>query len=219
MSSDAPLRVIPSTSDDAGAGVVKNVPGNSYDKHGSRNPIVNRLMTRFHEAVVSALACFEPESVLDVGCGEGRTTRVISDAVQVRTVGVDLEEVVLAEAKQNVPSAEFSTASVFDLPFGTSTFDVVIATEMLEHVDDPLGALAEMHRVASMAVIFTVPHEPWWRIANMARGKYVRDLGNTPGHVQHWSVRSLRSMLGSAGYSSSVQAVGLWSLATVAVSE
>src|SRR5690606_37182112 len=69
------------------------------------------------------------------------------------------------------------------------SFDLVLAVEVLEHVATPALALAELARVTRGPVVVTVPHEPWWRVANVARGKYLRDLGNTPGHVQHWSRR------------------------------
>ncbi len=44
-------------------------------------------------------------------------------------------------------------------------------------------------------VIVSVPREPLWRTVNMARGAYLKDLGNTPGHVNHWSKRSFVSLL------------------------
>jgi 2-polyprenyl-3-methyl-5-hydroxy-6-metoxy-1,4-benzoquinol methylase len=63
----------------------------------------------------------------------------------------------------------------------------VLAIEVLEHVDDPEHALAEIARVARGDVVLSVPREPLWRVLNVARGRYVGRLGNTPGHVQHWS--------------------------------
>ena len=40
-----------------------------------------------------------------------------------------------------------------------------------------------------------MPREPLWRGLNMARGAYWKDLGNTPGHVNHWSKRSFVALL------------------------
>src|SRR5690606_7492870 len=142
-----------------------NVPGNHFDKHGSRNPIVKVLMARFHEAVVREVVELEATSLLDVGCGEGRTTRVLATCVE-NLVGVELESHLLREARAHVPSARFVGGSIYSLPFADRSFDAVIATEVLEHVDDPQSALVEVSRVARHAIIVTVPHEPWWRIAN-----------------------------------------------------
>jgi hypothetical protein len=52
-----------------------------------------------------------------------------------------------------------------------------------------------MARVAKRHLLVSVPHEPLWRILNIARGAYVRELGNTPGHVNHWSKRSFVKLL------------------------
>jgi hypothetical protein len=76
-------------------------------------------------------------------------------------------------------------------------FDLVLGIEVLEHVPDPTAALAELERVSRGRLILSVPREPIWRFANMARGKYLANLGNTPGHIQHWSRRSFAELVGS----------------------
>jgi hypothetical protein len=43
--------------------------------------------------------------------------------------------------------------------------------------------------VAERWLLVSVPREPLWRTVNMARGAYIKDLGNTPGHLNHWSRR------------------------------
>ena len=69
------------------------------------------------------------------------------------------------------------------------------AIEVLEHVPDPARALSEIRRVGRESFVLSVPREPVWRIANVLRGRYVRDLGNTPGHVNHWSTRRFRTLV------------------------
>jgi hypothetical protein len=69
--------------------------------------------------------------------------------------------------------------------------------EVLEHVERPDQALHEAHRVTTRYLLASVPHEPWWRLGNLARLKYVRDFGNTPEHIHHWSVHGFRSLIGS----------------------
>jgi len=56
----------------------------------------------------------------------------------------------------------------------------------LHHFEDPGGVVAEMARVANGHLLVSVPREPLWRGLNMARGAYIKDLGNTPGHLNHW---------------------------------
>jgi SAM-dependent methyltransferase len=82
-----------------------------------------------------------------------------------------------------------------NLPFADGEFGVATAIEVLEHVPDPEHTVAEMARVAERWLLVSVPREPLWRGLNMARGAYLRDLGNTPGHLNHWSKRSFVSLL------------------------
>jgi ubiquinone/menaquinone biosynthesis C-methylase UbiE len=192
-----------------------NVPGNYYNKHESRNPIVSHLMRRFHGGVVEAVRSVNPASILDVGCGEGRTTEIVGRAVDARVVGMDLESVVVEDAARSVAGASFVVGSALNLPFEDHSFDLVLATEVLEHLDQPRAALEEMLRVARRALLVTVPHEPWWRLGNMARLRYIKDLGNTPGHVQHWSRSTFERFLQQSGTKVRVDTVGLWLLGTV----
>ncbi len=72
---------------------------------------------------------------------------------------------------------------------------MVVTSEVLEHMEDPERALGQLLGVCGGYLLVTVPNEPIWRILNMARGKYWRRLGNTPGHVQHWNKRTLRKLI------------------------
>jgi SAM-dependent methyltransferase len=216
MSQSGTPRVVPSTaevSDDA----LHNIPGNYFDKHGSRNPVIRRLMDRFHGGLLDAVSSLPHGNLLDVGCGEGRTTAVLAEALDADVVGAELEASAVEEAVANVPAVRFVVASVYALPFRDGAFDCVVATEVLEHLDSPGEGLIELMRVARHAVVVTVPHEPWWRMANVARGRYLRDLGNTPGHVQHWSRSGFREFLSAHadGSEVSVVGVGLWSLGVI----
>jgi 2-polyprenyl-3-methyl-5-hydroxy-6-metoxy-1,4-benzoquinol methylase len=85
------------------------------------------------------------------------------------------------------------------LPFADGEFDVAAAIEVLEHVPDPEHTVAEMARVASGWLLVSVPREPLWRGLNMARGAYLKELGNTPGHLNHWSKRSFVKLLSKHG--------------------
>lgn len=66
-----------------------------------------------------------------------------------------------------------------------------MCAETLEHLYDPSLYLARLCGMADR-VLLTVPHEPYFRLCNLAQGRDVRQLGNHPEHVQHWSARSFR---------------------------
>ncbi len=176
--------------------------GNTYDKYGSTNRFVRRLMASFEEALEALFTRAAPESVLDVGCGEGVLTMRWADRLAGGTVvGIDLPDPKL-EAHWRAgarPNLEFTTGRAEELPFGAGEFDLVAAIETLEHVADPERAVAELARVARSHVLVSVPREPVWRALNLMRGAYVRQLGNTPGHLNHWSKREFTQLLARYG--------------------
>jgi SAM-dependent methyltransferase len=177
------------------------VTGNTYDKYGSTNPVVRRLMAGFEATLEELFVKADPSSLLDVGCGEGVLTHQWAQRIDGTVVGIDLDDPQLhAEwEKRSCPNLEYRVMKAENLPFGDDEFDMASAIEVLEHVPDPEHTVAEMARVARRWLLVSVPREPLWRGLNMARGAYLRDLGNTPGHLNHWSKRSFVSLLARHG--------------------
>ena len=177
------------------------VTGNTYDKYGSTNPVVRRLMAGFEATLEELFLKADPSSILDVGCGEGVLTHKWAQRIDGTVVGIDLDDPQLhAEwEKRSCPNLEYRVMKAENLPFADDEFDMASAIEVLEHVPDPAHTVAEMARVASGHLLVSVPREPLWRGLNMARGAYLRDLGNTPGHVNHWSKRSFVELLSRHG--------------------
>ena len=139
------------------------------------------------------------QSLLDVGCGEGVLVHSWAQRLgERRVVGIDLEEesIQAGWSQRQAPNLEYHVMHAENLPFAEDEFDLASAIEVLEHVPDPEHTLAEMARCAQRHLLVSVPREPLWRMLNMARGAYWPALGNTPGHLNHWSKRSfVRSAL------------------------
>jgi 2-polyprenyl-3-methyl-5-hydroxy-6-metoxy-1,4-benzoquinol methylase len=178
------------------------VTGNTYDKYGSTNPLVRRLMDTFESTLDELMQRAEPRSLLDVGCGEGVLVHRWAQSLPgSRMVGIDLEEesIQAGWSARKAPNLEYRTMPAEDLPFAEDEFDLATAIEVLEHVPDPEHTLAEMARCAQRHLLVSVPREPLWRMLNMARGAYLGQLGNTPGHLNHWSKRSFARLLAQHG--------------------
>jgi 2-polyprenyl-3-methyl-5-hydroxy-6-metoxy-1,4-benzoquinol methylase len=185
------------TVDDAGV-----VTGNTYDKYGSTNPVVRRLMATFERTLDELLAKADAQSLLDVGCGEGVLVHEWAKRLAPRrVVGIDLEEPSIQAGweQRQAPNLEYRIMKAERMPFADDEFDVATAIEVLEHVPDPAHTVAEMARVAKSHLLVSVPREPLWRGLNLARGAYWKQLGNTPGHVNHWSKRSFVALLSQHG--------------------
>jgi 2-polyprenyl-3-methyl-5-hydroxy-6-metoxy-1,4-benzoquinol methylase len=204
----------------SGTAVTEVPTGNTFDKYGSKNPVVKRLMSGFHGTLDELWSRAAPSSVLDVGCGEGVFTVEWAERLgDGRVVGIDLDDPKLrAEwAKRERPNLEFRAEEATRLSFADDEFDLAAAIEVLEHVPEPEATLAEMARVARGHLLVSVPREPLWRGLNMARGAYWRDLGNTPGHVNHWSKRGFVSLLSRYGAVEEARSPFPWTMLLVGV--
>jgi len=191
--------------------------GNAYDKYASKNPIERRLMEGFFEALDASLPRSTPSQVLEVGVGEGEVSeRLRARWPDVPIAGIDLPDHELA-AHWIGKAHSGAFADIGRLPFGDDSFDLVLAIEVLEHVPDPVGALAELDRVSRRDLVLSVPRERIWCVANLARGKYLRDLGNTPGHVNHWSKKGFAQLVGSTFTLGQVRSPFPWTMVSASV--
>ena len=195
------------------------VTGNTYDKYGSSNPVVKKLMAGFERTLDELWAKASPRSVLDVGCGEGVLTHKWAQRLRDgRIVGIDLEDpTIQAEwAKRTAPNLEYRIMKAETFPFEEGEFELASAIEVLEHVPDPEHTVSEMARVARGGhVLVSVPREPMWRGLNMARGAYIKELGNTPGHLNHWSRKSFVELLNRHGKVEEIRSPFPWTMLLV----
>ena len=170
--------------------------GNTYDKYNTSNSVERRMMKGFFESLDSFVDETRPERILEVGLGEGIVSERLRERFpQASIVGIDLVDGELgAHWRSRGLAAAF--ADVECLPFPDDAFDLVVAIEVFEHFPDPERALVELDRVGSANLVASVPFEPIWRVGNMVRGRYLKDLGNTPGHVNHWSRRGFSRFVG-----------------------
>ncbi len=167
-----------------------NVAGNNYDKYGSRNPIARALMNGFLGAFDDLVGKAAPRSAFEIGCGEGHLSlRLLRRGIETR--GFDVEEDLVAGANRAAGAEGFGSPfgldSVYDLGDRAIEADLILCCEVLEHLPDPERALQRIAAQGAAHVLLSVPREPIWRALNLARGKYAGQLGNTPGHIQHWS--------------------------------
>lgn len=183
-----------------------NVPGNFEDKYNTKNPIAKVLMNGFLRSFRDLLEMnVEVKTILEAGAGEGYLTKIVAEKYpSARIYAGDIEDEMNRIAKKDLASYKnvmIQKENVQDLSYKKETFDLVICCEVLEHVPEPEKALKSIHHVLKKGgnALLSVPHEPLWRVLNMIRGKYIKDFGNTPGHINHWPSSSFASMVTKSG--------------------
>jgi 2-polyprenyl-3-methyl-5-hydroxy-6-metoxy-1,4-benzoquinol methylase len=171
------------------------VIGNAFDKYGSSNPVVKIIMKGFDKALTEFVNRVGPMDIHEVGCGEGFwVIKWQQEGIKAR--GSDFSSEVIDIARENAGRINlspdlFAVKSVYNLQAPVDNAELIVCCEVLEHLENPEEALRQLQRIAGSHLIVSVPREPVWRMLNMLRAKYLRDFGNTPGHIQHWSKKEI----------------------------
>jgi 2-polyprenyl-3-methyl-5-hydroxy-6-metoxy-1,4-benzoquinol methylase len=140
----------------------------------------------FYAELAEFVATLHPRSVVDVGCGAGDLLHVVVEtAAPERVVGIDYAVAGIRRARQLVPSGEFHAQSLYDLA-ADETFELVLCTEVLEHLRDPEAAMHVLVRLCagSGVIAITVPdgaQDDW------------------EGHRNFWTGAELEGFLGRYG--------------------
>ena len=164
--------------------------GNVYDKYSTRNPVERRLVEGFLAELDALVERTGAREAHEIGCGEGELAmRLAGRGITVRGSDVSVDVVDEARSRADAAGLEipFKAASITDLEPGADAAELIVCCEVLEHLEDPVRGLSVLRSLARPWLIVSVPREPLWRALNLARLSYVGALGNTPGHMNHWS--------------------------------
>ena len=165
-------------------------------KYTQRSGVERRLLSRFRARMLAELQPLRPATILDAGCGEGYVTEWLARALDTKEItAVDGRAEALRTLGERNPKIRVLEGDLRVLPFADDSFELVVCTEVLEHVPEPLPVLRELSRVSAAHLFVTVPHEPFFRLGNLAAGRYVSRLGSTPGHAWTWSARGFRRLI------------------------
>ena len=173
--------------------------GNLYDKYNTRNPVARYLLRRFLHDVDRLIVPLSEDvrTITEIGCGEGYLTAHIASLGIARVVrGCDSSPEIIeyAASLHGGRSTSFYVKSVYEAD-ETDGADLVVCCEVLEHLRDPAAGMKRLASITDKYCLLSVPDEPLWRMLNMLRCKYMRSLGNTPGHVNHWRKKDFVNMV------------------------
>jgi 2-polyprenyl-3-methyl-5-hydroxy-6-metoxy-1,4-benzoquinol methylase len=182
-------------------GLIENgiVVGNAYDKYGSSNPIERWLVRGFGFAMTELVDKVKPASIHEVGCGEGYwTLQWLEQGIAARGSDFSSKVIELAQVNarsRNLPAELFKACSIYDLNPKVDTAELIVCSEVLEHLERPDDGLLALQAIARPYLIISVPREPLWRAMNVVRFKYWKNWGNTPEHIQNWPQREFVALV------------------------
>ena len=172
----------------------------NFIKHTSKNPIQRYLINNFYSSLISLAKPLSPKNILDAGCGEGFTMHnLVKNKIGQTVTGIEFSNEAITLGKKLFPTLDFKQGSAYELPYKDNSVDLVVCTEVLEHLEDPKKGLEEALRVAKRYVIISVPNEPFFMLSNFLRGKNLLRLGNDPGHINHWTILTFQKFLKENG--------------------
>ena len=139
------------------------------------------------------------DRALDIGCGTGKFTAAMAQA-GAHTVGVEVAEAALERARARHPGLDFRLVPIDGpLPLEDGSFDLVWASEVIEHVADTARWLSEVRRVLAPGgrLLVTTPSHGRLRVALGGVERFSEPLGD---HLHLYTKRSLGSLLGEFGF-------------------
>lgn len=163
----------------------------NFKKHTTKNPVGRFFLNNFLTTVIKTTKPLIINSVLDVGCGEGFTLDRLQKAKIGKThEGLEYSKEAIGLGKKLYPKLNIRQGDIYKLPYRDNSFDLVICTEVLEHLENPRKALKELTRVSRKYILLSVPNEPFFTIQRIARFQNMLRLGAHPEHIQHWTIPS-----------------------------
>lgn len=168
----------------------------------SANPLAKMLINNFMHKLIELIQTVNAQKIFEVGSGEGYVAVHLANngyfvhGGDYRAEAVQIAQN-LAQQREVSGKTKFEVMDIYNYDFASVTTDLVVCCEVFEHLPDPTMALERIIETNADYFLFSVPGEPFWRIMNMLRFKYLKDLGNTPGHINHWTYGGFSRFLAS----------------------
>ena len=172
----------------------------NIDKYSTKNKLKRAMVERFDKKILDLIGTLlekeDLSSLLDAGCGEGIVANMISEKYpMLKVTGIDGAKEAVKYANSKYSNIEVLEDNIYDLSLDDNSFDIVICSEVIEHLNEYPIAIKELLRVAKSKIIITVPNEPWFCLGNLVSLHNVSRLGNPIDHVNHWTYPGFKRMI------------------------
>lgn len=171
---------------------------NNLRKWEYNNRLYQGVLARYLDRMASHMKAVAPSFVLDAGCGEGYVYRGLrARGITARWHGVDLSATAVEFAAARAPEASWCAADLRTIPVPDRHAELVLCSQVLEHIPSPEGVRDELARVSDRYLLISVPLEPTFR--SLCALTIALGIGQDPGHVNFWSPAAFRRFLKPVG--------------------
>lgn len=178
------------------------------------NGLYQRVLQRYLDRFGGLLARAAPRTVLDAGCGEGYVQRgLYARGHRAEWTGVDMSMGAVEYARRQAPESRWEVADLRATRFAARSFDLVLCSQVLEHIPEPERVRDELARVSTRWLLISVPLEPIFR--SICALTVTTGIGQDPGHVNFWTPSAFRSFLKPVGALVAWEWTGVYQMALV----
>jgi len=176
---------------------MKNNTGEVYE---TKNIIIKKLSNRFIYKIEQLLINNDTANKkgIDIGSAEGHLINNLKSKKLLNNIYMtEIDYDKITNRVTDKSELQYIQCDATNISFKSNTFDFVIATEILEHLQKPEKALQEICRISKKdaAIILSVPYEPYFQLGNLLRGKHLALGGKTPEHLHFWTRKEFNKLL------------------------
>lgn len=168
--------------------------------YSTDNFLIKYLSYRFIKKIEELLDDLQVSQLngIDIGSAEGQLLSILIKKGKIKKIcSIELEHEKICASILHQYNHQFIQCDAQNLSCKDDSFDFVMATEILEHLPKPEKALQEICRIAKpkAPIIISVPHEPFFHLGNILRGKHLARGGKTPSHLHFWHKSEFTNLL------------------------
>jgi len=169
-----------------------NISGNEQ-KYKTQKALSRSLIGNFLTKVVVMVEKNQPKSILDVGCGKGFVVSFLkrhlekSTAEQIDFWGFDISSENIQVARKVLGEEKAFVADIYEIDLPERSFDLVLALEILEHLEKPRKALKQLQKITKRNILLSVPLEPYFGFSNLLFRRKMKEIKKEESRINKWT--------------------------------